>query len=80
MSTTITGQSNYIMLCEYLMGDKGIAQYYYDYLGEISVETADSVQKGQQIGVFMLGSTNYDNPVVFFRIEQGGVAFDPYSF
>ena len=53
---------------------------YYDYLGDISVETADSVQKGQQIGVFMQGSTSYDNPVVFFRIEQGGVAFDPYSF
>lgn len=53
---------------------------YYDYLGDISVETADSVQKGQQIGVFMQGGTSYDNPVVFFRIEQGGVAFDPYSF
>lgn len=53
---------------------------YYDYLGDISVETADSVQKGQQIGTLMQGGTNYDSPVVFFRIEQGGVAFDPYSF
>ena len=51
---------------------------YYDYLGEITVESAETVEKGQLIGVF--AQTENSNPIIFFRIEQGGVAFDPYSF
>ena len=51
---------------------------YYDYLGEITVESAEIVEKGQQIGVFV--QTENSNPIIFFRVEQGGVAFDPYSF
>lgn len=51
---------------------------YYDYLGDITVESAETVEKGQQIGVFV--QTENSNPIIFFRVEQGGVAFDPYSF
>ena len=53
---------------------------YYDYLGDISVEPADNVEKGQVLGVFVQDGTYYGYPVIFFRIEQGGIAFDPYSF
>ena len=34
MSTAINGQSNYIMLYEYLTGDKSVSQYYYDYISK----------------------------------------------
>lgn len=51
---------------------------YYDYLGDITVDSAETVEKGQQIGCFP--GTENNNPIIFFRIEQGGVAFDPYSF
>ena len=53
---------------------------YYDFLGDICVEPADNVEKGQKIGVFVQDGTYFGHPVVFFRIEQGGIAFDPYSF
>lgn len=53
---------------------------YYDFLGDICVEPADNVEKGQKIGVFVPDGTYYGLPVIFFRIEQGGIAFDPYSF
>ena len=53
---------------------------YYDYLGEPLVESADTVEKGQAIAAFAEGTSNYNPPVVFFRIEQGGVAFDPEQF
>lgn len=32
MSTSVNGQSNYIMLYEYLTADKSISQYYYDFI------------------------------------------------
>ena len=53
---------------------------FYDYLGNVYVETADSVEKGQVIGSYAEAMANYEQPIIFFRIEQGGVAFDPYSF
>ena len=53
---------------------------FYNYLGETLVETADTVEKGQQIASFADGTSNYNPPVLFFRIEQGGVAFDPEQF
>ena len=53
---------------------------YYDYMGDIAVEPADNVEKGQVLGVFVQDGTYYGYPVIFFRIEQGGIAFDPYSF
>ena len=53
---------------------------FYDYLGSVSVETADNVEKGQVIGSYAEAMVNYEQPIIFFRIEQGGVAFDPYSF
>ena len=53
---------------------------FYDYLGSVSVETADNVEKGQVIGSYAEAMANYEQPIIFFRIEQGGVAFDPYSF
>lgn len=53
---------------------------YYDYLGSVSVDTADTVTKGQVIGTYGEPMANYDQSIIFFRIEQGGVAFDPYSF
>lgn len=53
---------------------------YYDYLGAVYVETADNVEKGQVIGSYAEAMANYEQPIIFFRIEQGGVAFDPYSF
>ena len=53
---------------------------YYDYMGDITVEPADNVEKGQVLGVFVQDGTYYGYPVIFFRIEQGGIAFDPYSF
>jgi LysM repeat protein len=53
---------------------------FYNYLGDILVETADKVEKGQAIASFAEGTSNYNPPVLFFRIEQGGVAFDPEQF
>ena len=53
---------------------------FYDYLGAVFVETADTVSKGQAIGAYGEAMANYDQPIIFFKIEQGGVAFDPYSF
>ena len=53
---------------------------FYDYLGSVYVETADNVEKGQVIGSYAEAMANYEQPIIFFRIEQGGVAFDPYSF
>ena len=53
---------------------------FYDYLGAVYVETADNVEKGQVIGSYAEAMANYGQPVIFFRIEQGGVAFDQYSF
>jgi len=53
---------------------------FYNYLGDILVETADTVEKGQVIASFAEGTSNYNPPVLFFRIEQGGVAFDPEQF
>ena len=53
---------------------------YYDYLGSVSVDTADTVAKGQVIGTYGEAMANNDQPIIFFKIEQGGVAFDPYSF
>ena len=53
---------------------------FYDYLGAVYVDTADNVSKGQVIGSYAEAMANYDQPIIFFRIEQGGVAFDPYSF
>lgn len=52
----------------------------YDYLSDICVKTADIVEKGQRIGSFGPVNANYGNPVVFFRIRQEGVPFDPLSF
>lgn len=52
----------------------------YDYLSDICVKTADIVEKGQRIGSFGQVNANYGNPVVFFRIRQEGVPFDPLSF
>ena len=46
---------------------------YYSYLATVLPEISGQVEKGQQIG------TLSDLPL-FFRIEQGGVAFDPVSF
>ncbi|MBR6348422.1 MAG: M23 family metallopeptidase [Spirochaetales bacterium] len=46
---------------------------YYSYLATVLPEISGQVEKGQQIG------TLSDLPL-FFRIEQGGVAFDPASF
>ena len=62
-----------------LMHSNGYTTFY-NYLGEVLVETADSVEKGQTIALFADGTSNYNPPVIFFRIEQGGVAFDPDSF
>ena len=53
---------------------------FYDYLGAVFVETADTVSKGQAIGAYGEAMANYEQPIIFFKIEQGGVAFDPYSF
>ena len=53
---------------------------FYDYLGAVYVDTADNVAKGQVIGSYAETMANYDQPIIFFRIEQGGVAFDPSSF
>lgn len=53
---------------------------FYDYLGAVYVDTADNVTKGQMIGSYAEAMDNYEQPIIFFRIEQGGVAFDPYSF
>ncbi len=53
---------------------------FYNYLGFILVETADTVEKGQPIATLADGTSNYNPPVLFFRIEQGGVAFDPEQF
>lgn len=53
---------------------------FYDYLGEVYVDTADNVSKGQEIGSYAQSMANYDQPIIFFKIEQGGVAFDPQSF
>ena len=53
---------------------------FYDYLGAVYVETADTVSRGQVIGAYAESMANYEQPIIFFRIEQGGVAFDPYSF
>ena len=53
---------------------------FYDYLGEVFVDTADNVSKGQEIGSYVQSMANYDQPIIFFKIEQGGVAFDPQSF
>lgn len=53
---------------------------FYDYLGEVYVDTADNVSKGQEIGSYAQSLANYDQPIIFFKIEQGGVAFDPQSF
>lgn len=53
---------------------------FYNYLGDILVESADTVDKGQVIATFADGTSNYNPPVLFFRIEQGGVAFDPEQF
>ena len=53
---------------------------FYDYLGTVYVDVADNVAKGQVIGTFADSMDNYDQPIIFFRIEEGGVAFDPYSF
>ena len=53
---------------------------FYDYLGEVVVNTAENVSKGQEIGFYAQSMANYDQPIIFFKIEQGGVAFDPLSF
>ncbi|MBR6084821.1 MAG: LysM peptidoglycan-binding domain-containing protein [Spirochaetales bacterium] len=53
---------------------------FYDYLGEVYVDTADNVSKGQEIGSYAQSLANYYQPIIFFKIEQGGVAFDPQSF
>ncbi|MBO7348669.1 MAG: LysM peptidoglycan-binding domain-containing M23 family metallopeptidase [Spirochaetales bacterium] len=53
---------------------------FYNYLGFILVDTADTVEKGQPIATLADGTSNYNPPVLFFRIEQGGVAFDPEQF
>lgn len=53
---------------------------FYNYLGSIQVEPSDSVTRGQVIAITADSTSNYSPPVVFFRIEQGGVAFDPESF
>ncbi len=53
---------------------------YYDYLGSVFVDTADNVAKGQVIGAYGEAMANNDQSIIFFKIEQGGVAFDPYSF
>lgn len=53
---------------------------FYNYLGDLLVESADTVDKGQVIATFADGTSNYNPPVLFFRIEQGGVAFDPEQF
>jgi septal ring factor EnvC (AmiA/AmiB activator) len=44
------------------------------------VDTADNVAKGQVIGAYGEAMANNDQSIIFFKIEQGGVAFDPYSF
>lgn len=53
---------------------------FYDYLADICVETTDKVEKGQVLGYFGSDTTNLLTPTVFFRIEQDGMALDPYSF
>lgn len=52
---------------------------FYDYLGAVFVDTADNVSKGQVIGSYAETMANYEQPIIFFRIEQGGVAFDPLN-
>ena len=62
-----------------LMHSSGYTTFY-NYLGDIYVDTAETVEKGQRIAQFADGTSNYNPPVIFFRIEQGGVAFDPEQF
>lgn len=53
---------------------------YYNYLADVCVETADKVSKGQLLATFGSDTTNLLTPTLFFKIEQDGVALDPYSF
>lgn len=53
---------------------------FYNYLGDVFVDTTETVEKGQAIAQFADSTSNYNPPVIFFRIEQGGVAFDPEQF
>lgn len=52
----------------------------YDYLCDVCVETTDRVEKGQVIGFFGSDTSNNPIPIIFFKIEQDGMALDPYSF
>lgn len=52
----------------------------YDYIADVCVETTDKVEKGQVIGYFGDDTSNNPIPIIFFKIEQDGMALDPYSF
>ena len=48
MSTAINGQSNYIMLYEYLTGEKSVSQYYYDFISNNRALLSDDTTAEEQ--------------------------------
>ncbi len=52
----------------------------YAHLESVDVRIGDKVSRGQMIGIIGTSGTTWDNPRLFFKLEQSGYALDPSNF
>ncbi len=69
------GRGRFVILSH----EGGYRSSYY-HLENVEVRIGMSLEKGQTIGSMGTSGTNYENPTLFFSIEQSGIALDPTQF
>jgi murein DD-endopeptidase MepM/ murein hydrolase activator NlpD len=52
----------------------------YEHLESVGVKIGEQVRQGDPIGSIGTTGTEFSEPTLFFKIEQGGIALDPAGF
>lgn len=52
----------------------------YEHLESVGVKVGMQVRQGEPLGGMGTTGTDYDEPTLFFKIEQSGIALDPMGF
>jgi murein DD-endopeptidase MepM/ murein hydrolase activator NlpD len=52
----------------------------YEHLESVGVKVGAQVRQGEPIGSMGTTGTEFSEPTLFFKIEQGGIALDPAGF
>ncbi len=69
------GRGRFVILSH----EGGYRSSYY-HLENVEVRIGMSLEKGQTIGSIGTSGTDYEQPTLFFSIEQSGIALDPMQF